>query len=158
MLVLPESPEACAISNNPSVISRLLPHEPQAVIRLICTKSGSSSVKQLSSNPARSKMRDANRVNPSGTFNAVLLEVAIERTRQIVAGYDHSEFDGQLMDAVVASVMKSDALPRIRGGQPRVWPRVGPVSHHDRREALVTAAAFLAAEIQRIDSAKRANG
>ena len=102
-------------------------------------------------------MRDANRVNPSGTFNAVLLEVAIERTRQIVAGYDHSEFDGQLMDAVVASVMKSDALPRIRGGQPRVWPRVGPVSHHDRREALVTAAAFLAAEIQRIDSTKRAN-
>src|SRR5467141_3205469 len=94
MRVSPESPEACAIANNPSVVSRLLPHEPKAVSRLICTKSGSSSVKQLTNNSARSKMRDANRVNPSGTFNAVLLEVAIERTRQIVAGYDHSEFDG----------------------------------------------------------------
>lgn len=100
-------------------------------------------------------MRNDNRVNTSGTFDAVLSEVAIERTRQLVAGCD---FDGQLVDGVIASVMKSDALPRIRGGQPRVWPHVGPVSRHDRREALVTATALLAAEIQRIDSARRANG
>ena len=88
----------------------------------------------------------------------IIDEIDNERKRQVEKGHtqvhDDQHINGEIADGAIAYIMASDDSGAGELAALDVWPFYGPIPMASRRAMLVSAAAMLVAEIERMDRAQ----